>query len=149
MSYLAAQVEESLGKRAAVSQDEAAFSIKCSIQMLKQGDRTGVVSQICYRPSGQGAHSVNGVFFNAKMLNALLTVSEVFVVKDLDGDHSYYLRMDTILLEDTGLPKEMRSSANSSGARSSSSMRSLISQLLNHVTQDTDILLKYFRHPLP
>lgn len=140
MSYLAAQVEEPLGKRAAMSQDETAFSIKCSIQILKQGDRTGVVSQICYRPFGQGAHSVNGVFFNAKMLNELLSASEVFVVKDLDGDHSYYLRMDTILLEDTGLPKEISSS---------SSMRSLISQLLNHVTQDTDILLKYFCHRLP
>jgi len=140
MSYLAAQVEEPLGKRAAMSQDETAFSIKCSIQMLKQGDRTGVVSQICYRPFGQGAHSVNGVFFNAKMLNELLSASEVFVVKDLDGDHSYYLRMDTILLEDTGLSKEISSS---------SSMRSLISQLLNHVTQDTDILLKYFCHRLP
>ncbi len=123
-----------------MSQEKTAFSIECSIQMLKQSDRTGVVSQICYRPcDGRGAYSVNSIFFNAKMLNERLTTSKVFVVKDLDGDHGYYLRMDTILLEETELSAEL-------GTRSSSSVRSQISQLLNYVTQDTDILLKYFNH---
>ena len=145
MSYLVAQIEERLEERVSMpSQAEAIFSMKCSIQTLKRGDRPGILSQICYRPSRRagerGTNSVSGVFFNAKKLNSLLTTSEVFVVKDLDGDHGYYLRMDTILLEESFLLGDL----STSGSR-----RSQISQLLDHVTQDVDILLKYFHHRLP
>ncbi len=111
-------------------QDEATYSIECSIQTLKRGDRTGVISQIGYQLSRQGDRSVNKVFSDARMLNRQLTASEVFVVKDLDGNRGYYLRMDTILIGDV---------------RTKDSRQMLISQLLDHITQDIDILRNYFR----
>lgn len=112
--------------RSTTSQGNADFTLDCSIQEIEGSDHSGLSSRVSYYFPSRVPTSLNDVFRYADMINPLLLHSQVFVVQDLDGDRSYYLRMDTVL----------------PGAANEAS----ISSLLDNVTQDVSILLKYFRY---
>lgn len=106
--------------------EEADFILDCSVQMLKGPGSTGLSSRVSYYFPSRVPATLNDVFRYVDTLNPLLQHSEVFVVQDLDGNHSYYLRMDTVLTA----PVDSQT----------------ISVLLDNVTQDVGILLQYFRY---
>jgi len=105
------------------------FTLDCSVQRLKSPGNAGLSSRVSYYFPSRVPASLNDVFRYVDKLNSLLQHSKVFVVQDLDGDHSYYLRMDTVLI----------------GSIKAES----ISTLLEAVTQDVDVLLRYFRYNIP
>lgn len=115
-----------LSDASAIISQAADFLLDCSIQALKGLGDTGLSSRVSYYFPSKVPASLNDVFRYVDELNALLLHSKVFVVQDLDGDRSYYLRMDTVLL----------------GSINASS----ISALLDNIAQDVSILLQYFRY---
>ncbi|MEL7349917.1 MAG: hypothetical protein AAF050_08440 [Cyanobacteria bacterium J06649_5] len=73
------------------------FSLECLLRAIKIGNTAGLLARTNYYfPSGVHPSSKE-VFRYTGTLNTLLLHSKVFVVKDLDGDRGYYLRMDTVL----------------------------------------------------
>ncbi|MEM9152607.1 MAG: hypothetical protein AAGB19_19415 [Cyanobacteria bacterium P01_F01_bin.3] len=106
--------------------DSPDFTLECSIQRLKGKGNIGLSSRVNYYFSSRVPASLNDVFRYVDTLNPLLQHSEVFVVQDLDGDHGYYLRMDTVRV----------------GCIDSEN----VSVLLDNVTQDIHVFLQYFRY---
>lgn len=117
---------QSKGPSEVVPIDTPDFSLDCSIQMLEEANHAGLSSRVSYHFPSRVPAALNDVFRYVDMLNPLLQYSKVFVVQDLDGDCSYYLRMDTVL---TGTIDSKN-----------------VSALLDNVTQDVGILLQYFRY---
>lgn len=103
------------------------LSIDCFLRAVKVGAAAGLLARICYYFPEAVPDTVEDVFRYTDVLNTLLKHSQVFVVKDLDGDRGYYLRMDAVLKEGYS--------------------RNSISAFLDDVTEDIDILLRYFRPP--
>ncbi|MEL6353939.1 MAG: hypothetical protein AAFR58_19610 [Cyanobacteria bacterium J06627_28] len=103
------------------------FAMDCFLRAVKVGAVAGLLARICYYFPETVPGTVEDVFRYTDVLNTRLKHSQVFVVKDLDGDRGYYLRMDAVL----------------EGGYS----RNSISAFLDDVTEDVDILLRYFRPP--
>ncbi|MEL7070756.1 MAG: hypothetical protein AAGN15_19135 [Cyanobacteria bacterium J06581_3] len=103
--------------------ESISLSLKCAMQTLPSGG--GLCARLSYYFPTPVVISLDHIFTDAEALNQRLVSSQVFVVQDLDGDHGYYLRMDTV---QTG-----RVDAES------------ISKLLDSVAQDVSILLAYYR----
>ena len=108
------------------SLEPADFALECSVQRLKGPGNSGLSSRVSYYFPSRVPASLNDVFRYVDTLNPLLQHSKVFVVQDLDGDHSYYLRMDTVLTGHVGAETT--------------------AFLLDNVTQDVGVLLQYFRY---
>ncbi|MEL6159728.1 MAG: hypothetical protein AAFQ40_05315 [Cyanobacteria bacterium J06623_5] len=105
------------------------FSFNCSFRVFRANGRMGLHSRVSYYFQHGIPASVGDVFRYAEILNQLLVHSQVFVVQDIDGDLGYYLRMDTISQCDYE--------------------RQEVSLFLDKVTEDVDILLRYFRYRRP
>lgn len=105
------------------------FSFNCRFRVFRSNGRMALHSRVSYYFQQGIPTSVGDVFRYADILNQRLTHSQVFVVRDLDGDLGYYLRMDTI--------------------SQCAYERQEISRFLDDVTEDIDILLTYFRHRRP
>ena len=105
------------------------IALDCTVQKLRGSDYTGLISQVSYRFLARVPASLEDVFRYVEALNSLLRHSQVFVVRDLDGDGSYYLRMDTLITGEIN--------------------RTRVYTFLDNITEDVRIILKYFDHPLP
>lgn len=103
----------------------ADFSLQCLLKAIKIDGQAGLLARTSYRFTQAAPNSLPHAFQHADTLNQQLAHSRVFVVQDVDGDQSYYLRMDTVL----------------SGAYE----RQNISLFLSRVNQDVGILVDYFR----
>jgi len=101
------------------------FSLRCRLKAIKVDGKAGLLARISYSFTQGTPTSLKHVFQYAEDLNQQLLHSQVFVVQNIDGDQTYYLRMDTVL----------------SGAYE----RQNISLFLSKVNQDVDILVNYFR----
>lgn len=108
---------------------KADLSLDCTVQAIKGCDHTGLISRVTYRFLAKVPATLEDVFCYTHTLNQLLVHSQIFVVKDLDGDGSYTLRMNTIL----------------EGKIS----REAISSFLDQITEDIKIVLTYFNHEVP
>ena len=105
------------------------LSLDCTVQNLVGSDRAGLISRVSYRFLAKVPATLEDVFRYVAALNSLLVYSQVFVVQDLDGDGSYYLRMDTIIKGDIN--------------------RKSIYKFLDNITEDVRIILTYFNHQVP
>ncbi|MGC1308504.1 MAG: hypothetical protein WA885_14865 [Phormidesmis sp.] len=73
------------------------FSIKCLFRVIQVGSRKGLLARINYRFPKAPVLSAQQAFYYAEKLNQRLVHSKVFVVQDIDGDRSYFVRIDTVL----------------------------------------------------
>ncbi|MEM8501572.1 MAG: hypothetical protein AAF716_00285 [Cyanobacteria bacterium P01_D01_bin.1] len=125
MAYSVVQVKERIDNATAdIEEFSTDFSLPCLLKAIKVDGKAGLLSRISYYFTQGVLHSLESAFHYADDLNRQLVHSRVFVVKDVDGDQSYYLRMDTVV----------------SGACD----RQNISLFLSKVNQDVEILVNYF-----
>lgn len=106
------------------TQHDLEFSLECLLSVIKIEDKAGLLSRVSYSFPKELKVSSKEAFNCADALNPLLTYSQVFVVRDLDGDRGYSLRMDTV--------------HNDSFSRES------LATFFDRINQDLTILLKYF-----
>lgn len=108
-----------------------AFSINCLLKTIRVEDSVGLLSRIRYCfPTGR-ATALSAMMQHAERLNTLLVQSRVYVVKDIDGDRGHFLQMDSVLKSDDSLERHYH--------------REKASAFLKGVTDDIEILLKYFQ----
>lgn len=113
----------------ALCDDREAFSLDCSLRVVKIRDKAELLSQVhCYFPE-EITILAKDALYCADRLNALLVQSRVCVVQNIDGDRRYALRMDTLL-------KGTYEADN-------------IASFLENVTSDVAVLLEYFSAYLP
>lgn len=101
------------------------FSVNCLLRTVRVDASVCLLSRINYCFPATPAVSVAVAMRYADSLNRLLAQSKVYVVKDIDGDHGYFLRVDSVL----------QGEAN----------RKQLSTFLTGVTKDIEALLKYFQ----
>ena len=106
------------------SQHDSEFSLDCLLSVIKIEDKTGVLSRVTYAFPQKTKVSSKDAFQHADAINSLLAYSQVFVVRDLDGDRGYSLRMDTV--------------------HNGTSHRESLSAFFDCISQDVTVLLKYF-----
>jgi hypothetical protein len=101
------------------------FSLASFLHVVNTDDKAGLLSRIDYHFSRRAAVTISEALDCAEALNQLLVHSKVFVVQDIDGDHRYFLRMDTLLPD--------------------SSCRENIANFLDDIVADVGLLLRYCR----
>ncbi len=102
-----------------------AFSINCLLRTVRDQESVALLSRINYCFPAAAAVSASTAVQYADCLNRLLSQSNVYVVKDMDGDRGYFLQLDSVLQGDAH-PKRL-------------------SAFLTGVTQDIEIMLKYLQ----
>ncbi|MEM6451286.1 MAG: hypothetical protein AAF703_13325 [Cyanobacteria bacterium P01_D01_bin.105] len=85
-----------------------------------------MLSRVTYPLPRSHVFSGKNALHCAEVINYLLVHSEVFVMQDIDGDRYYSLWMDTLLLAPYN--------------------RSSLSQFLDDIAQDIEVLIQYFRY---
>lgn len=105
-------------------QHDAEFSLDCLLSVIKIEDKVGLLSRVSYAFPKDLKVSSKEAFGYTDAINPLLAYSQVFVVRDLDGDRGYSLRMDTV--------------------HDDSFRRERLSAFFNCISQDVAVLLKYF-----
>lgn len=104
------------------SPDDCSFN--CFLKAVRVGPRMNLLSRVSYLLPGAIPATASDALRYADEVNEHLKYSEVFVVKDIDGDGHHYLRMDTILQDTFD--------------------RESISGFLDCITEDVSVLLNYF-----
>ena len=109
--------------------DKDEISLKCFLRAIRVDNQAGLLARVTYHfPRGMTV-AVNDAFHYAEVLNHLLIDARVFVVQDIDGDCRYALRIDAVL----------------QGRYDKTS----ISQFLDKLTQNVELLLSYFHYHRP
>ncbi|PZO13082.1 MAG: hypothetical protein DCF25_16595 [Leptolyngbya foveolarum] len=104
---------------------DEAFSINCLLRTVRVEESACLLSKINYCFPATPAVSISTAMRHADCLNRLLSQSKAYVVEDIDGDHGYFLQLDSVLQGDTHQEQ--------------------VSTFLAGVTQDLEIMLKYFQ----
>lgn len=99
-------------------------SYNCFLKAVRVGPRMNLLSRVSYLLPRAVPATASDALRYADEVNGYLKYSEVFVVKDIDGDGHHYLRMDTILQDTFD--------------------RESISGFLDCITEDVSVLLDYF-----
>lgn len=111
------------------TQHDLAFSLDCLLSIIKIEDKVGLLSRVSYFFPKELKVASKEAFSCADELNLRLAYSQVFVVRDLDGDCGYSLRLDTV--------------------HDGSFSRESLAVFFDCISQDVMVLLEYFGCQVP